>query len=371
MPAILAPRLWLGHVLALVLTVAAVLLGVWQLDAWQARRADAARDLTQADPVALSSVLGPDDPFPGRSVGQPVQLEGSWLPTGTVLCQRPRARRRRRLLDGDTARDRRRTHAPALPVVLGWVPDPDAAPAPPQGRAELVGWLQPPEGTGAHDDDPTDDVLPQLRIADVVQHVDQDLYGAYAIAREGVDGLPAADLAQLPEAGRFTAVRNLFYAIEWWFFGGFVVLIWWRWVGEQLAPDPDAPAEEDEDQPRYRDDVKGLLTAYRVLAIVVGVLLAFCSLVALPLKYLAAEGSTLQQFGEDASIMWLFHGWIFMVYVVVAFLLARKAGWSIGFTVVVLAAGLIPLLIFWVERRVMQKVRAENPDLDPVAHSDR
>jgi integral membrane protein len=109
--------------------------------------------------------------------------------------------------------------------------------------------------------------------------------------------------------------------------------------------------------------VNGLLTTYRILAFVVGILLAFCSLVALPLKYLATEGSTLQQFGEDASIMWLFHGWIFMVYVVVAFLLARKAGWSIGFTVVALAAGLIPLLIFWVEHKVNLKVRAEHPEL--------
>ena len=54
---------------------------------------------------------------------------------------------------------------------------------------------------------------------------------------------------QLPDVGRFTALRNLLYAIEWWVFGGFVVLIWWRWLGEQLAPDPDEVAEEDEDQP--------------------------------------------------------------------------------------------------------------------------
>ena len=60
--------------------------------------------------------------------------------------------------------------------------DPGDAPAPPEGSADLVGWLQPPEGTGAADDDPGDDVLPQLRIADLVQHVDQDLYGGYAVA---------------------------------------------------------------------------------------------------------------------------------------------------------------------------------------------
>ena len=61
-----------------------------------------------------------------------------------------------------------------------------------------------------------------------------------------------------------------------------------------------------------------------------------------------------------------FHGWIFMVYVVVAFLLARRARWSLGFTVLMLVAGLVPLLIFWVEHRVTQKVRAENPELAAV-----
>jgi integral membrane protein len=113
--------------------------------------------------------------------------------------------------------------------------------------------------------------------------------------------------------------------------------------------------------------VSRLFLAYRVLALVVGVLLAFCALVALPLKYLATEGSDLQRFGEAASIMWVAHGWVFMIYVVVTFLLSRQAGWSIPFTVLNLAAGLIPLLIFWVEHRVMQKLKAENPDLEPVA----
>ena len=109
--------------------------------------------------------------------------------------------------------------------------------------------------------------------------------------------------------------------------------------------------------------MKNLFNAYRVLALVVGVLLAFCSLVALPLKYLAADGSDLQQFGESASIMWVAHGWVFMVYVVVAFLLSRKAGWTIGFTILALVAGLIPLLIFWVEHVVTQRFRAEHPEL--------
>ena len=106
-----------------------------------------------------------------------------------------------------------------------------------------------------------------------------------------------------------------------------------------------------------------LFQTYRVLAFVVGVLLAFCSFVALPLRYLPTEGSDLQQLGETLSVLWVAHGWAFMAYVVVTFLLSRKLRWSIGFTVVNLAAGLIPLLIFWMEHQVNLKVRAEHPEL--------
>lgn len=108
-----------------------------------------------------------------------------------------------------------------------------------------------------------------------------------------------------------------------------------------------------------------LFPAYRVLAILVGVLLAFCSLVAMPLKYLAAEGSSLQQFGEKASIMWVAHGWVFIVYVVVSFLLWRQTRWSVPFALLVLISGLIPLVIFWVEHVVTRRIREEHPELAP------
>ena len=65
-----------------------------------------------------------------------------------------------------------------------------------------------------------------------------------------------------------------------------------------------------------------------MLALIVGVLLAFCSLVALPLKYLATEGSDLQQFGEAASIMWRRPRLALHDLLVVAFLLSRQAGWT-------------------------------------------
>ena len=65
-------------------TTAAVLLGIWQYDAWGARRDDQAASRANAPAKPLSRGDVPDDPFPGDAVGQPVELPGRWLPRSTV-----------------------------------------------------------------------------------------------------------------------------------------------------------------------------------------------------------------------------------------------------------------------------------------------
>lgn len=246
---LLAPRYWAYHLVGLVCVGVAVGLGSWQYDAWQQRREAEARDLTRLDPVSLSEVMGPDDPFPGDRIGQPVVLAGTWVPDGTVYV----SGREHEGTDGlwaVTPLAVAPADGPALLVVRGWTPDVDSAPPPPTGPAELVGLLQPAEGTGAVDEDPRDDVLPQLRVADALQRVDRDLYGAYAVVAEqvapgdwphgdsatndGTTGLEPAALDQLPPVGQFTAVRNLLYAVEWWVFGAFAGFIWWRWTRDEL-----------------------------------------------------------------------------------------------------------------------------------------
>ena len=116
--------------------------------------------------------------------------------------------------------------------------------------------------------------------------------------------------------------------------------------------------------------MKNLFNVYRVLAIIVGILLTVLVFVGLPLKYLTTDGSSLQDTGTTiTTIVGIAHGWMYMAYVVVAFFLARRARWSLGFTLLMLAAGLIPILIFWVEHRVVQKMRAEHPELAPTGAS--
>lgn len=238
----LAPRYWGGHLLGLLAVGIALGLGVWQYAAWQAHREAEAVDLTGATPVPLADVIGPDDPFPADRVGQPVVLDGTWVPAGTVFVSG-------REVDGTegywvvTPLAIEGQDGSAVPVVRGWIADPEQAPAPPIGSARLDAWLQPPEGTGEMDEDPSDDVLPQMRMADLVQRVDQDLYGAYGVAEQPETGLAAATPSQLPEVGALTSIRNLLYAIEWWFFGAFAAFIWWRWVTEET---PEELAEQEQ-----------------------------------------------------------------------------------------------------------------------------
>ena len=113
-----------------------------------------------------------------------------------------------------------------------------------------------------------------------------------------------------------------------------------------------------------------LFPVYRVLALVVGVLLLVGCLDAL-LKYGhhiipvdgLAVGSDLQQFGADYSWVWMLHGFIYIPYVIVAFLLSQAARWPLSQLALLLVAGLIPGLIFWVEHRVVERLRADHPEL--------
>jgi cytochrome oxidase assembly protein ShyY1 len=248
----LTPTMLGAHLLALVAVGIAVGLGVWQYDAWQASRTAEAIDLSRSEPVPLQELVGPDQPLVGTQVGQPVTVSGTWVPDGTVFVSG-------REQDGRTGvwvvtpLSVGGPDDPAVPIVRGWAESPEAAPAPPTGAAEVLGVVQPPEGTGALDEDPLDDVYPQLRIADLVQRTDSDLYAAYAVLTDGAPGtntgakgLEPATVEQLPEPDSFTGIRNLLYALEWWVFGAFAAFIWWRFVREHdPAPAPAHPVALD------------------------------------------------------------------------------------------------------------------------------
>jgi integral membrane protein len=110
--------------------------------------------------------------------------------------------------------------------------------------------------------------------------------------------------------------------------------------------------------------VKTVLTWYRVLATVVGISIILLIVVGLPLNNLHdvspgifPVGSTGQQLGDDISkYLGTAHGFIYMGFLFVAFVLSRMARWSITFTLVTLLCGTIPFLSFWAEFRAVRQV---------------
>lgn len=100
----------------------------------------------------------------------------------------------------------------------------------------------------------------------------------------------------------------------------------------------------------------GILTRYRVMAWVTGVLLLVLVFVAMPMKYLGDDERLVQVVGVA-------HGWLYMLYLVAAFMLANKLRWPLGKTLLLLVAGTIPFMSFVAERRVLREVstRPEPP----------
>lgn len=95
----------------------------------------------------------------------------------------------------------------------------------------------------------------------------------------------------------------------------------------------------------------GVLTGYRMLAWVTGVLLIVVVFVAMPLKYLAEDETLMSVIGPG-------HGFVYMVYVVFAFLVFNAMRWPLQRLFVLLLAGVVPFLSFFVERKVVRDVRA-------------
>jgi len=129
------------------------------------------------------------------------------------------------------------------------------------------------------------------------------------------------------------------------------------------------PDSQSVQTPEGADRVRlaAALQRYRALATIVGVLLIVLCLIGLPLNEAHhldpawfPVGSDAQQVGDAISkYLGVAHGWLYMLFLVLAFLLSRRARWEPGFTIVTLVCGTVPILSFWAEHRATQRVRAQ------------
>ncbi|GIL36905.1 hypothetical protein PDTK01_29800 [Phycicoccus sp. DTK01] len=105
--------------------------------------------------------------------------------------------------------------------------------------------------------------------------------------------------------------------------------------------------------PEDVDAVRPRLTFFKVMAFIVGI-----GLLVLVVEMVLSYG--FQMKGQDNPLYWWPqpHGFIYMVYLVATALLGFKVGWPLGKMVLVMLAGCVPFLSFWVERKVAGEVEA-------------
>ena len=87
---------------------------------------------------------------------------------------------------------------------------------------------------------------------------------------------------------------------------------------------------------------------YRVMAYITGVVLIVLCFVGIPLQLAAHNNIIVNDVGT-------LHGILYLIYLVVAYLLARRLHLKIGPTILVLLAGTVPVMTFVVERWVNRK----------------
>lgn len=229
-----APALGLGA-LALVLIGAMVVLGRWQLAAYDRHQAQDARSRQEQPPTPLDRVLRPDAAFPADGVGKPVTVTGRYLAAEQIYV---------RGLTGssDTYAVTTPLMTPAGSMILVVRGSTDRlAGEPPRGTVTVTGVLQPSTVTGGQLNGQR--VADGLRISSLLEEFSRDLYSGYVVLTTSrpADPLPPVSVP-LPESSAWAGLRNLLYAVQWWVFAGFVGFMWWRIVHDT---DDSPPSGDD------------------------------------------------------------------------------------------------------------------------------
>ncbi|MER5781110.1 DUF3817 domain-containing protein [Streptomyces mobaraensis] len=96
---------------------------------------------------------------------------------------------------------------------------------------------------------------------------------------------------------------------------------------------------------------RSVLTRYRALAYITGVLL-----VLLTIGVIAKYGLDMDGVAGPLRVVAIAHGWLYVLYLVFAFDMGSKAKWPFGRLAWILLAGTIPTAAFFVERKVTREL---------------
>jgi integral membrane protein len=121
---------------------------------------------------------------------------------------------------------------------------------------------------------------------------------------------------------------------------------------ERLSPAPSLVGYRQPPVPAAKiAAAAGVLRAYRFMAFLTGVVL-ISGCIALILKY----GTSLDM-EPGTGYLWIAHGWLYFIYVIVSATLGFKLRWPLARYALVMLAGTIPTMSFVAEHFVTRAVR--------------
>lgn len=258
----LKPRWILSLVLAMAIAALFVLLSQWQFSRSQDSAPPPPSTTEQVQP--LTEVFQAGVPMTAGVADQMVRMEGTFLPDTRVLVQ-ARLQDDRDGLWVVSAFEVADSGQPAavIPVVHGWIPDPEASSQVPErdGAGVVEGRLLPTEAPVV--ERPVPGQVPTLSVAQLINVWDVPvMYSGFVVSFETeVNGsivqpeapLEAVRVGPQPQETPINWL-NIFYAVEWFVFAGFAFFLWWRLV----ADDHRRTLEDEQDrregtEPNERD----------------------------------------------------------------------------------------------------------------------
>jgi len=240
----LQPR-WLALLaVLLVVVVCFAELGLWQMGRSQdtATQEQLAQQSVQP-PVPVDDVVQPYEAFPQDASGRPVVAEGRYVAELQFLVPDRVLDSRRGwwvvvpLDTGDGA---------LLPVLRGWVSDPDLAPPPDGGMRTVTGTMAPSEsGPGGDEPGLAEGERSSVDLAALANDWPGDLYNVFLFATDEEPAVQAGAVRPVPPPAltdESVQWRNVGYGLQWWVFAGFAVYMYLRFLHQASREEPEPSA---------------------------------------------------------------------------------------------------------------------------------
>jgi cytochrome oxidase assembly protein ShyY1 len=246
----LTPR-WIAALgVLMVFVVATVLLGRWQWDRTQA--------ILQAERAAAAAPVSVDDVYPdrapgdvpdevaARAIGHPVTVTGVYDPSMQAIVTS-------RSLDDQpgvwVVTGMPRPDGTVSAVVRGWLPSADSPGVqPPTEPVQVSGMLHPDEGfyPDAPVDGDTTVVISSGRLAQMWSAPVLPGFVMLSAQDPATEPAPQPVPPTIQTADVPFPIQNFFYAIQWWIFAAFGVVLYLRWLWIETGRSEESEARSRE-----------------------------------------------------------------------------------------------------------------------------